>query len=97
MRAWAWGASRALDYFDVEKSVDARRVGVARHSRYSKAALVAMAYDRRFAIAYISSSGEGGAKLFPQNFGEQIGNLAGTGEYHWMAGNFLVCGTADGE
>jgi hypothetical protein len=89
LRAWAWGASRALDYFETEKSVDAKQVGIAGHSRYGKAALVAMAYDRRFAIAYISSSGEGGAKLFRHNFGEQIGNVAGTGEYHWMAGNFL--------
>ena len=89
LRAWAWGASRALDYFETDKSVDAKRVGVAGHSRYGKAALVAMAYDPRFAIAYISSSGEGGAKLFRHNFGEQIGNVAGTGEYHWMAGNFL--------
>jgi hypothetical protein len=89
LRAWAWGASRALDYFDTDKSVDATRVGIEGHSRYGKAALVAMAYDRRFAIAYISSSGEGGAKLYRHNFGEQIGNLAGTSEYHWMAGNFL--------
>lgn len=89
LRAWAWGASRALDYFETDKSVDAKQVGIDGHSRYGKAALVAMAYDPRFAIAYISSSGEGGAKLFRRNFGEQIGNLAGTGEYHWMAGNFL--------
>jgi hypothetical protein len=72
-----------------DKSVDAKQVGVEGHSRYGKAALVAMAYDQRFAIAYISSSGEGGAKLFRRNFGEQVGNVAGTGEYHWMAGNFL--------
>ena len=89
LRAWAWGASRALDYFETDKSVDAKQVGVEGHSRYGKAALVAMAYDPRFAIAYISSSGEGGAKLFRRNFGEQIGNVAGTGEYHWMAGSFL--------
>lgn len=89
LRAWAWGASQALDYFETDKSVDAKQVGIDGHSRYGKAALVAMAYDPRFAIAYISSSGEGGAKLFRRNFGEQIGNVAGTGEYHWMAGNFL--------
>jgi hypothetical protein len=89
LRAWAWGASRALDYFETDKSVDAKQVGVEGHSRYGKAALVAMAYDPRFAIGYISSSGEGGAKLFRRNFGEQIGNVAGTGGYHWMAGNFL--------
>jgi hypothetical protein len=89
LRAWAWGASRALDYFETDKAVDAKQVGIEGHSRYGKAALVAMANDPRFAIAYISSSGEGGAKLFRRNFGEQIGNVAGTGEYHWMAGNFL--------
>jgi hypothetical protein len=48
-----------------------------------------MAYDLRFAIGYISSSGEGGAAPHRRNFGERLENLAGTGEYHWMAGNFL--------
>ena len=89
LSAWAWGASRVLDYFQTDKSVDAGQVGVEGHSRYGKAALVAMAYDPRFAVAYISSSGEGGAKLWRRNFGEQVGNVAATGEYHWMAGNFL--------
>jgi len=78
-----------LDYFETDQSVDAKRVGIEGHSRYGKAALIAMGYDPRFAIAYISSSGEAGAKLYRRNFGEQIGNIAGTGEYHWMAGNFL--------
>jgi hypothetical protein len=89
LRAWAWGASRALDYLETDKSVDAKQVGLEGHSRYGKTALVAMAYDPRFAIVYVSSSGEGGAKLWRHEFGEQIGNVAGTGEYHWMAGNFL--------
>ena len=89
LRAWAWGASRVLDYLETDKSVDAKHVGIEGHSRYGKASLLALAYDQRFAIGYISSSGEAGAKLFRRNFGEQIGNIAGTGEYHWMAGNFL--------
>ena len=89
LRAWAWGASRALDYFEADKTVDATHVGLEGHSRYGKAALIAMAYDSRFAVAYISSSGEAGAKLYRRNYGEQIGNIAGAGEYHWMAGNFL--------
>ena len=89
LRAWAWGASRALDFFETDKTVDARKVGLEGHSRYGKAALVAMAYDERFAIVYVSSSGEGGAKLHRRNFGELVENVAGTGEYHWMAGNFL--------
>jgi hypothetical protein len=89
LRAWAWGASRALDYFETDKSVDAKQVGIEGLSRYGKAALVTMAYDQRFAIGFIGSSGEGGAKLHRRNFGELVENLAGSSEYHWMAGNFL--------
>jgi hypothetical protein len=69
--------------------VDAKRVGIEGLSRYGKAALVAMAYDPRFAIAFVGSSGEGGAKLHRRNFGERVENLAGSGEYHWMVGNFI--------
>src|SRR5207248_6544762 len=57
LRAWAWGASRALDYFESDKAVDARKVGIEGLSRYGKAAIVAMAYDKRFAIGFIGSSG----------------------------------------
>jgi hypothetical protein len=89
LKAWAWGASRCLDYFATDKDVDAKQVGIEGHSRYGKASLVAMAYDPRFAIGYISSSGEAGAKLYRHIFGEQVGNVAGTQEFHWMAGNFL--------
>lgn len=89
LRAWAWGASRLLDYFETDPSVDAKRVGIEGLSRYGKATLVTMAYDQRFAIALVGSSGAGGAKLFRRNFGETNENLAATSEYHWMAGNFL--------
>ncbi len=89
LRAWAWGASRALDYFETDKAVDAKRVGIEGLSRYGKAALVTMAYDTRFAIAFVGSSGEGGAKLHRRNFGELVENVASPAEYHWMAGNFL--------
>ncbi len=89
LRAWSWGASHALDYFETDKSVDAKRMGIEGHSRYGKATIVAMAYDERFAIAFVSSSGEGGAKLHRRNWGEQVENVAAFNEYHWMAGNFL--------
>jgi hypothetical protein len=92
LRAWAWGASRGLDYLETDKSVDAKRVGIEGVSRYGKAALVTMAYDRRFAVVLVGSSGEGGAKLYRHNWGEAVENLTGTGEYHWMAGNFLKYG-----
>jgi hypothetical protein len=92
LRAWAWGASRALDYFETDPAVDSKQVGIEGLSRFGKAALVAMAYDSRFAIGFIGSSGEGGAKLHRRNWGELVENLTGTGEYHWMAGNFLKYG-----
>ena len=89
LRAWAWGASRALDYFETDKSVDAKQVGLEGHSRYGKATIVAMANDQRFAIAFVSSSGEAGVKLHRRNYGELVENVAGSGEYHWMACNFI--------
>ena len=89
LRAWAWGASRALDYLETDPAVDAKRVGIEGLSRYGKAALVTMAYEPRFAIAFVASSGEGGAKLHRRTYGELVENVAGSGEYHWMAGNFI--------
>jgi hypothetical protein len=97
LRAWAWGASRALDYFETEKTVDATRVGIEGVSRYGKAALVTMAFDTRFAVVLVGSSGEGGAKLHRRNWGEQVENLTGASEYHWMAGNFLKYGAAEAD
>ena len=95
LRAWAWGASRALDYLETDPAMDAKRVGIEGVSRYGKAALVTMAFDQRFAAVLIGSSGAGGAKPYRRNFGEAVENLTGTGEYHWMAGNFLKYGAAD--
>ncbi len=92
LRAWAWGASRAIDYLETDPAVDAHQVGVEGHSRFGKTALVAMAYDPRFAIVYSSSSGEGGAKLYRHIFGEQMPDLANTPLYHWFDGNFLRYG-----
>ncbi len=89
LRAWGWGASRVLDYFETDKSVDAKHVGIEGHSRYGKAVALAMAYDSRFAIAFVSSSGEGGVKVHRRNWGELVENVAAPNEYHWMAGNFL--------
>jgi lysophospholipase L1-like esterase len=95
LRAWAWGASRALDYLETNPAVDAKHVGIEGVSRYGKAALVTMAFDTRFALVLVGSSGEGGAKLHRRNWGEAVENLTGAGEYHWMAGNFLKYGAAE--
>jgi hypothetical protein len=69
--------------------VDAKQVGLQGISRYGKEALVTMAYDSRFAIAYVASSGLAGAGLYRRNFGEILANVAGWTEHHWMAGNFV--------
>ena len=97
LRAWAWAASRGLDYLETDKTVDARRVGIEGVSRYGKAALVTMAYDTRFAVGLIASSGEGGTKLHRRNWGEQVENLTAANEYHWMAGNFMKYGAAEAD
>ena len=95
LRAWGWGASRALDYLANEPAIDVTKVGIDGVSRYGKAALVTMAFDERFAMALVGSSGEGGTSLYRRNFGEAVENLTGSGEYHWMAGNFLKYGTEE--
>lgn len=89
LRAWAWGASRALDYFETDKEIDAKRVAIEGLSRYGKAAIVAMAFEPRFSLGFIGSSGAGGVKILRRVFGEQVENLASSAEYHWFAGNFI--------
>ncbi|HEY7327629.1 MAG TPA: GDSL-type esterase/lipase family protein [Gemmataceae bacterium] len=94
LRAWAWGVSCLIDYFQAnpDSGVDATKVCITGVSRYGKAALVATAFDSRIAAGFVASSGAGGAKLFRRDFGELLENLAGRGGYHWMAGNFLKYG-----
>jgi hypothetical protein len=89
LKAWAWGASRALDYFETIPEVDAKRAVIEGVSRYGKASLVTLAYEPRFALGFIGSSGMGGAALARRHWGEMLENVAGSGEYHWMAGNYL--------
>ena len=92
LRAWAWGAARALDYLETDSIVDAKKVGIEGVSRYGKAALVTLAFEPRFAVGLIGSSGKGGAALHRRVFGEAVESLTGAGEYHWMAGNYLKYG-----
>lgn len=94
LRAWAWGAGRGLDYLETDSAVDAKHVGIEGVSRYGKAALVTMAFDQRFAMVLVGSSGKGGATLLRRNFGEAVESLTG-GEYYWMAGNFMKYGASE--
>ncbi len=89
LAAISWGLSRTIDYFETDKDVDAKRLGVEGHSRWGKATVVAMAFEPRWAIGYSSCSGEGGTKLHRHDVGESVDNVCAPSEYHWMAGNFL--------
>ena len=90
------GAPRAVSTIsNMTLGVNAKQVGIEGVSRYGKAALITMAYDPRFAVVLVGSSGEGGAKLHRRNWGEAVENLTGSGEYHWMAGNFLKYGASE--
>lgn len=88
-RAWAWGASRAIDYLVTDPHVAGDELSVEGMSHFGKAALVAMAYEPRFAAGFISSSGAGGAKLLRRDYGETLEDLAAPNEYFWFAGNFM--------
>jgi hypothetical protein len=98
LRAWGWGVSRLIDYFEANKDsgVDTAKVCITGVSRYGKAALVATAFDTRVAAGFVASSGAGGTKLFRRDFGELLENLASRGGYHWMAGNFLKYAAEEG-
>ena len=93
LRAWGWGASRLIDYFEGEPLFDATKVAIEGCSRNGKAALVAMAFDQRFAAGFIASSGKGGAAPWRRDCGEALENLTAVDEYHWMAGNFIKYGS----
>ena len=89
LRAWGWGVSKLIDYFETDRRFDATKVAVEGVSRYGKAALVTMAFDERVATAMVCSSGRGGAGAWRRDCGENLNNTTAWDSYHWVAGNMI--------
>lgn len=89
LAAWSWGVSKLIDYCETDSTVDPHVIGVMGHSRFGKAAIVAMAYEPRLAIAFPSCAGSLGTKMNRRHWGQDLENSSWDQEYHWVAGNLF--------
>jgi len=94
LMAWAWGLCRGLDLAEQEPGIDASRSVVTGCSRLGKAALIAGAYDERFAVVVPNQTGHGGAPLTKHYFGENIETESGSFP-HWFTRSYFAYATKD--
>jgi len=85
--AWAWAASRVMDYFETDHDIDSHKVALVGHSRGGKTALWAGALDQRFAMIFSSCSGSTGASLARRQYGETV-SLINKQFGYWFADNY---------
>jgi hypothetical protein len=89
LAAYSWGVGRIIDYFETDKDVNAKIIGLSGVSRYGKATIVSVAYEPRIAIGFPGDAGSLGTKMNRRHWGQDLENSTASNEYHWMAGTFF--------